>query len=164
VDPAFDPAGWAGFATAEVGAAAALAGLLVVAISINVTRLLQLPQVVARLAGTLILFGSVLLVGTLLLVPDQGRVALGIEIAAVGAVAAFGVFRLAASVRLDRRYRRNALLAHGLARLTAVLIVIAGVLCAAGVIGGLYWLVPAVVLAFVVGLANAWVALIEILR
>jgi hypothetical protein len=31
-------------------------------------------------------------------------------------------------------------------------------------IGGLYWLVPGVLIGFGVGLLNAWVALVEILR
>jgi hypothetical protein len=31
-------------------------------------------------------------------------------------------------------------------------------------VGGLYWMAPGVLLAFVVGLLNAWVALVEIRR
>ena len=30
--------------------------------------------------------------------------------------------------------------------------------------GGLYWLVPCVISAFILGLANVWVLLVEILR
>jgi hypothetical protein len=37
---------WADFAVAEVGAAAALAGLLVIASSINIVRIIELPAVV----------------------------------------------------------------------------------------------------------------------
>jgi hypothetical protein len=34
----------------------------------------------------------------------------------------------------------------------------------AGSGGGLYWIAPAVALAFITGLAGAWVLLVEILR
>ena len=44
------------------------------------------------------------------------------------------------------------------------LTVVAGASVMSGAGGGLYWLPPSVVLAFVAGLANAWVLLVEILR
>jgi hypothetical protein len=43
-------------------------------------------------------------------------------------------------------------------------IALVGAAAAAGTAGGLYWLVPGVVLGLCVGLVNSWVALIEILR
>ena len=50
---AYDVTRWESFAVAEVGAAAALAGLLVVASSINLDRILTMPPVVSRLAASL---------------------------------------------------------------------------------------------------------------
>jgi hypothetical protein len=44
------PAGWDNFFVAEVGAAAALSGLLFVAVSINLTRILAIPHLPARAA------------------------------------------------------------------------------------------------------------------
>jgi hypothetical protein len=44
------------------------------------------------------------------------------------------------------------------------MIAVAGIALAAESLGGLYWLVPGTLLAFTIGLANAWVALVEILR
>ena len=41
---------------------------------------------------------------------------------------------------------------------------VAGVTLLAGAGGGLYWVVPAVILLLVVAVANAWVLLIEIDR
>lgn len=54
-------------------------------------------------------------------------------------------------------------------RLVAVLLatvpfLIAGLTLLAGAGGGLYWLVPGVCFALVIGGANGWVLLIEILR
>ena len=48
--------------------------------------------------------------------------------------------------------------------LAAITLAFAGFATAAGTAGGLYWLVPGVVLGLCVGLVNSWVALIEILR
>jgi modulator of FtsH protease len=51
---AYSTAGWDSSFVAEVGAPAALAGLLFVAVSINLTRILQFPQLPGRAAETLI--------------------------------------------------------------------------------------------------------------
>ena len=47
---------------------------------------------------------------------------------------------------------------------TCACVVAAGLSLLADGGGGLYWLVPAVLLATISGLVNAWVLLIEILR
>jgi len=46
----------------------------------------------------------------------------------------------------------------------ALPVIAAGVSIAARAGGGLYWLVPAIILLLGVGLANAWVLLVEIVR
>jgi hypothetical protein len=162
--PAYDPQAWESFAVAEVGAAAALAGLLVVATSININRIVQLPQVVSRLGGTLAMLTGVLLVGSLLLVPGQTHIVVGIEIAAVGLAVAAIIFRLRGLKGLDAEYRRLTLRALTVGLTAAGFIAVSGIACATGAIGGLYWIVPGSALAFIFGLANAWVALVEILR
>ncbi|WP_157117484.1 hypothetical protein [Nocardia vaccinii] len=160
----YDQTTWESFAVAEVGAAAALAGLLVVACSINIREILQMPPVVSRLAGSLSLFIGVLMAGTILLVPAQDHRLAGGELAVAGLVVA-GVVLRHHGVHRDRpEYRRHAL---GMAVLTVIsplLITTAGVCYAVGIGGGLYWLFPGTLLAFAVGLFNAWVALVEILR
>ena len=162
--PAYDPAAWASFAVAEVGASAALAGLLVVATSINISRILELPLVVARLGGTLAMFTGILLVGTLLLVPGQSRIAAGVEIAAVGAVTTAFVYRLRGMAGVDPQFRHATIRSALVGVAASGCLVLAGVFSAVGIAGGLYWLVPAVGLGFVFGLGNSWVALVEILR
>jgi modulator of FtsH protease len=160
----YHPETWASFAEAEVAAASALAGLLVVACSINIARIIKIPWIVSRLLGSLWLFGAVLVVATLLLVPEQPRVVLGIEIAAIGAVATWGAFAARGVPEAGSEYRPHAIVVASLGVLAAGLIAAAGAFLAAGVLGGLYWLVPGTVLAFTIGLGNAWVALVEILR
>jgi uncharacterized membrane protein YjjB (DUF3815 family) len=75
---------WDSFAVAEVGAAAALAGLLVVACSINIARIIQLPAVVTRLGATLTMFTGILIAASLLLVPGQDHRLLGAELTLIG--------------------------------------------------------------------------------
>ncbi len=163
-NPAYEPAAWESFAVAQVGAAAALAGLLVVACSINISRIIHLPAIVSRLAATLVLFGAVLIVATLLLVPGQREIWLGLELSAIGAVTAALVVRLGGTRTSDPRYRANAVAITAVAVTASVMIAVGGITLALARFGGLYWLVPGIVLAFTVGLGNAWVALIEILR
>jgi len=161
---AYDAGPWESFAVAEVGAAAALSGLLVVAASINIARIIELPTVVSRLGAALVLFATMLIVGTILLVPDQPGWLVGVEIAAVGLAATLGVLRLRGTGTADPAHRVSATVVAALGAGAAGLIFLGGLFCALQVLGGLYWLVPGVILGFSVGLVNAWVALIEILR
>jgi modulator of FtsH protease len=162
--PAYDPHAWQSFAGALVGASAALAGLLVVAASINISRVMQLPAVVRRLGGTLTMFTVVLLISSVLLVPGQSRTAVGTEIAILGAVAAYVVFRLRGLTGRATPYRVRTIRAAIMGTASATLITLAGVFCAIGVAGGLYWLAPGIGLAYLFGIGNSWVALVEILR
>src|ERR1700733_12030733 len=77
-------AGWANFFVAEVGAAAALSGLIIVAISINLQRILSFPHLPGRAAEMLIMLVGALLACSVVLVPDQPAKLLGVEIAGIG--------------------------------------------------------------------------------
>jgi hypothetical protein len=77
---------WADFFVAELGAAAALAGLVIVAISINVTRILSSPLLPGRAAETLVTPTGVLLASTYALVPHQPVWLLAGEIVMTGVV------------------------------------------------------------------------------
>jgi hypothetical protein len=61
--------GWENFFISEVGAAAALAGLLFVGVSINLTRILSLPRLPNRALLALVILLAILVVSSLLLVP-----------------------------------------------------------------------------------------------
>jgi modulator of FtsH protease len=162
--PAYDPSAWSNFAVAQVGAAAALAGLLVVATSINIGRIMASPSIVQRLAGTLTVFSVVLIVGSVLLVPGQSRVAVGVEIAALGAVGTWVVFRLRGFPEFGALYRVRTVRAAIIGLSSVALIMLAGVFCALNIAGGLYWLAPGIALAFGFGIGNTWVALVDVLR
>ncbi|MGZ4603476.1 MAG: hypothetical protein ACXV0U_07735 [Kineosporiaceae bacterium] len=134
------------------------------AASINIGRIIEIPSVVSRLGGTLALFTGVLAVGTELLVPGVSRDVLGAVIAVTGAALAVVLVRLRGIEQAEAQYQRTSLIIAGITVIAALLVAVAGASYAAGTGGGLYWLAPGVLVAFGVGLANAWVALIEILR
>jgi hypothetical protein len=56
---------------AEVGASAALTGLLVVATSINLARILAIAQLPGRAAEGLIILVGAFVLGSVALIPDQ---------------------------------------------------------------------------------------------
>lgn len=162
--PGYEAAAWESFAVAEVGAAAALAGLLVVAASINIGRILAIPTIVARLGGGLALFTSGLIAGIVLLIPGLDH-RLGGLLLALSGILAGAVAVLPRSLRrVEPEYRRSTRMMTMIACVAAALIAFSGVTYGLQVLGGLYWLAPGIVLAFIVGLGNSWVAMIEILR
>jgi hypothetical protein len=162
----YQTASWSDFSVAVVGASAALTGLLVVAVSINVERILAGEALTARSLNAMVLFVVPLVVGVLVLVPDQPRTALGVELALTGAAAGGCLLPIN---RPGKRGSLEPLLSWVLVRLLPSATVTGGLLAAgvsllAGAGGGLYWVVPVVLVAFLGGLATAWVLLIEIRR
>jgi len=157
--------GWENFFVAEVGAAAALTGLIFVAVSINLGKILEHPQLPGRAGETLLILFGALAASSLGLVPGQSRTMLGSELLGVGAVVwalpAFNHLRVRRAAGEPPHWLRTRVLTHQIATLPFVL---AGATLLAGRGGGLYWLAPGVVLAFTAGVVNAWVLLIEIQR
>ena len=162
----YDAAAWSDFAVAVAGAAAALSGLLFVAVSINIERIVAYAQLPARAAHTLIMFVVPLIVSVLLLIPEQPRGALGAELVAGGVLAGVALGWL---TRLSSRTAEEPRGSWWVSRLVptatiAILLLVAGGTLAAGAGGGLYWTAPVVLVGFIAGLGNAWVLLVEILR
>jgi modulator of FtsH protease len=158
---------WADFFVAELGAAAALAGLVIVAISINVTRILSSPLLPGRAAETLVTPTGVLLASTYALVPHQPLWLFGTEIVMTGAVmwivptliqvraVRSGAAKMGLGVLLPRIL---------LAQFSSLPFIATGILLYQGEAGALYWIVPGVVVSLIATVINAWVLLVEILR
>jgi modulator of FtsH protease len=153
--------GWDNFFVAEAGAAAALAGLLFVSVSINLTRILEFPALPPRAAEALLVLFAVLLLSLLALVPGQSPSLLGAEVTGLGVV-----LWIALTLTLARggKPRQYAMLRVLLNQLPPIMFVVAGVMLYSGHPAGLYWLVPATLLAILASVAAAWVLLVEILR
>jgi modulator of FtsH protease len=156
-------AGWESFFAAEVGAAAALTGLLFVAVSINLSRILEL-SLPGRAAETLIVLFAVLAVASFGLVPHTTARTFGLELCAVWALGCMSVARIQ---RADAR--RQAGLGYWRMRLTVshlplAVFLIAGLALLTGRSGGLLWIVGGTLGCFAAGALNAWVLLVEIHR
>lgn len=76
---AYSAAGWTQFGIAAAGAAATLARLLFVAVSINLQRILEFPNLPGRAGLTLILFVTPMFIGFFVIVPGKARTALAWE-------------------------------------------------------------------------------------
>lgn len=85
---------WADFAVATAGASAALTGLVFVAVSINLARILEYPDLPARTGQTLVLFLAPLFLSLLVLARGQGIRALGVELVVLGLVVGAILFAL----------------------------------------------------------------------
>lgn len=159
-------AAWEGFAVAMAGACAVLAGLVFVAVSINISRILQVRGVPGRAGESVILLLSALCLCAFVLVPEQSVRALGAELLVTGALTWMLLTGLVVDAfrrpsRQPRSWHLTRLLSVWVATVPAVL---AG-LSLLGVLGGeLYWLVVAVLASVVWATTNAWVLLVEVVR
>ena len=156
---------WGNFEAVAGSASGALVGLLFVAISINRDRIARHPALRASALQTLMVFMLPLIIALLLLTPRQPAGALGLEITILGVMHGLGL-----AIVGRRKRKAGGELNSQLARLldvttpnvlTTVFVLTAGASVIAGHINGLYWLVPAVVVAFILGVANAWLFLIR---
>jgi modulator of FtsH protease len=162
---AYDPELWSDFFVATAGAAAALTGLLFVAVSINLDRILSFRGLPDRALATLVLLLEVTVVSVFGLAPGQSTTAIGIEVLAVGGLAAVLVLsRFGASYDPEHQTRRQLAGHMTLGALGVIPFVIAGISLLAETGGGFYWVLAGVVGAIAGAVANAWVLLVEILR
>jgi modulator of FtsH protease len=155
---------WGIFFAAQVGASAALAGLIFVSVSLNLTQIIASAQLPMRAFQALVVLLEILTIASLAIVP-QPRLALGIEVLVIGG----GVWALV--FHFDRRtfttaasrYRKRAFSRVALSQIAALLYVAAGIaLLMSG--NGVYWLVPAILCSYLIALLDAWVLLVEINR
>ena len=162
---------WHDFFLAVAGAAAVLAGLVFVGVSINLDTIMSAPGngLPGRALEALVLLVAVLIVTILLLVPDQGMVLAGAEVLAVGVVDWAVVVIIQVLVLRNWRSLEPAFRWHFVPRvvlcqLATLPIVAAGIGVMGWGLGGLYWLVVGVVLSFLIAVLDTWVLLVEIHR
>ena len=164
-------AGWESFLVAMVGAAAALAGLLVVAISINLREILRYPWLPARAAETVVFLGAALVTAGLALMPGQSLTVVGVELLVVG-VLAWAVPSIL-QIRLHRhplatdgRRPQSYTMATriGLTQVATLPTIAGGIILISGSGDGMYFFAAGILATFAVALVNAWILLVEVLR
>jgi hypothetical protein len=166
--------GWESFALAQVGASAALAGLVLVGVSVNLERVLAEPSAPPRVAEALVGLLALLVASTALLVPDQPRWLVGIELFGIGLIAWTSIVvsqRLAKRLylanhppALTTQERRLTLALVVVGQLATLPLVAAGAVLILGNEDGLYGVALGAVGSFALAFLDAWVILIEINR
>lgn len=160
------PEGWSDFFVATAGAAAALAGLIIVAMTVNIETILTIPGMTSRAGATIASLILIVVSSAAGLIPGQGPTLLGAE------VLAFTVIGMALTVDAAVRMIRAAVkpyvgvtwLKSGLAVAQILPFAVGAIILLTGSFAGLYWIAGGVLLVFIGSVANAWVLLVEILR
>jgi len=162
----YDPAVWESFFTAMIAASAGLTGLLFVAVSINLDRIIQGSKFLpARAAETLATLLVVLISSALALIPQPTQL-MGLEIA----ITVVPVLEITVANQLSyRRENPQDPLLWTISRMTSTALAtvpctVAGFSLAVQWGGGFYWLAPTALLGIVGAVYNAWVLLVEIVR
>ena len=159
------PDDWTTFVTTEVGAAAALSGLVFVALSINLKSILAKPVLVGRAGEAIILLLGPVGFGLVLLSP-YGHVPLGgIDLALA---AAFGVVLNIILVRAWPAWKDRPRLPY-LGRVVVVEAAVAAEIAGAAILfaapsAAAGWIGFGGLFCIAGGIADAWVLLVEILR
>lgn len=160
------PEGWTDFFVATAGAAGALAGLIIVAMTVNITTIIGIPSMTSRAGATIASLVLIVVSAAAGLIPEQGPRLLGVEVLAFAAIAM--ALTIDSAVRMVRAVDRQYLAVTWLKIFFAVVqilpFLVGAVILLTGSFTGLYWIAAGVLLVFVGSVANAWVLLVEILR
>jgi modulator of FtsH protease len=159
-------ASWSNYLSVMAGCAATLTGLVFVAVSINLSRILTVTGLTGRAAESMMQLFGVVVISTTVLIPEQTPVAVGTEILVLGS--ALWLVQTVLQVRYARSKtghpRRWAATRMVQTQFANIPFCISGILLLSGSPDGLYWLAPGFSFSLVGGVLNAWVLLVEILR
>lgn len=159
-------ADWAPFFTAAAGASAALAGLIIVAMSVGVDQMITIPGMTSRAAAAIALLIGATVISLAGLLPVQGDLALGIEVVVLGGIALW--FTIDSAVKVirgrDTAPLIEAMIKSGIGILPALAFVVGGIVLVAGSGEGIWWVAGGIAGAITVSVLNAWVVLVEIKR
>lgn len=156
---------WHEFNVAIVGAAAALAGLVIVAASVNIGDIVKFPSLTARLSAAISGLVLALTVSSVGLVPDIPPLPHGVLVVLVS------VLSLAFPASAARRVYENRSPANRARAAKVVVAVVSplsylvgGALLMAGLPGGYVLFAVGAILAIIASLLVSWVVLVEVLR
>jgi hypothetical protein len=165
--PANSLESWANFFITSAEVSATLAGLVIVAVSVNIQQILKYRQLPPRASSTVATLMMVVVVGLAALVP-QSAGAFGAEVGAASAVTLV-ILVLCGRVVVAEHLKDGRPITELLLGLPGGPIAAFGFLVGAGWLWlghgqGLYWIAAGIVVALLFAVMNAWVFLIEVLR
>jgi hypothetical protein len=163
---------WHDFFVAQVGATAALTGLVFVALSVNVAQILKYPWLPPRAAQTVIVLMGATVESCLQLLPLPSIRWTAAILGLIAIVVYASSLRLAISAARQWREHPDPNAGSWLIRFASdVTTQVTTLPCVIGAIVGFtggpgfeYWIAAGIMLSLVFGLYNSWVLLVEILR
>jgi hypothetical protein len=157
--------GWNEFNVAMMGATAALAGLLIVAASVNIAEIIKAASIASRLAAGLAGLVLAIVASGIGLIPDIPHLVYGLAITALALAA--GIFSFQASRRIYENHHpanRQKLVKSAVGFVAPLAYLVGGVLALAGSPSGVLWAAVGAIASIVAGILMSWIALVEILR
>jgi hypothetical protein len=156
---------WTDFDVAMAGATAALAGLVIVAASVNIGDIIKAESLTARLASAIATLVLAITVSALGLIPGITATWYGIVVLLGVVIAA--VFQISATIRIvQNRHPENRMRALKalLGFLPLAAYTVGGALLLGGSGAGLIMFAVGSILAIIVALIVSWIVLVEVLR
>jgi modulator of FtsH protease len=156
---------WQNFFLAQVGASAALAGLIFVSVSLSLNQIIGSKTLPALAFRALVLLLQILIISSLMLVPQDMRW-VGFEVLGIGTLVWLTIlyFDIRTLFAAGKEYFLRAANRMVMSEFAGLLYVVAGYHTVMTGGQGIYWLVPAVFCAYAVAMLDAWVLLIEVHR
>lgn len=157
---------WHELFVATAGAAAALAGLIIVAMSVNIETIIKMATMPSRAGATIGSLVLVVVVSVAGLIPEQSDLALGVETLIFASMAlALYVDSGIRGIRLRGEASLSGAVVKGTIGVVQILPFVVGavILCTGGD-DGMYWIAGGIVAVLIGSVLNAWVLLVEILR
>jgi modulator of FtsH protease len=158
---------WSDFFVTAAGASAALAGLIIVAMSVSIDQLITIPGMTSRGATAIAMLMLVTVTSLAGLIPGQQPLAFGIEVIALatgGLILGLRSLRILLKATSGTRGVLAALTKGVVGLLPFVVFVVGGVLVISPVPGGLVLMAFGALIAFFISVIDAWVMLVEIRR
>jgi hypothetical protein len=158
--------GWESFFVAMAGAAAALAGLIIVAMSVTIKEILASRSLPSRAMATIGSLVLIVIVSGLILIPGQAASPLGIELIVATVFAlllqGFSIVRIT-----QERPRRPASenffkFVFGVGQILPF--AVGAVVVSLGSTLGVYWIAAGTLITIAYAMTNAWVLLVEVQR
>jgi hypothetical protein len=156
---------WTEFAVTLAGVAAVLAGLVFVALSVNLERILRVAGLPGRAGETVVVFIGAVVHCAFLLIPDLGRVGVGVGLLVAGTLEwAIITAVTVAGIRQPTAQPWHWNLTRVVGGQIATVRSRSPAFSCSWTCPALYWLAAAVLWAVVASTANAWVLIVEVAR